>query len=183
LTGRKELVLLDGAHNPQSVAALAGYVEKHQRQSLMPITWIIATTKGKALDEMLPQLLKPGDKLIAVEFGPVESMPWVEPTAAGDILKQAQICLDKDDFCTTSTNVQQALMIATETAKGGPIVIAGSLYLIGDILRLLRNHEELFVYIPKLLESLDFLHKHPEARYKQDAPTKFKVSQVPTTST
>ncbi|KAI0012620.1 FolC bifunctional protein [Xylariaceae sp. FL0662B] len=134
LTGRKENVLLDGAHNPQSAEALSNFVQRHLRTSGKPVTWVLAASQGKDLTEILKLLLHPNDPVTAVEFGPVDGMPWVKPMSSTAILDTATHC-----GCVSSsqydarTNVGSALAWASRTADEGPLVIAGSLYLVSDI--------------------------------------------------
>ncbi|KAF7541042.1 hypothetical protein G7054_g990 [Neopestalotiopsis clavispora] len=140
LTGRQEHALLDGAHNPQSAEVLAGYVDRHLRgnAAAKPVTWILAASQGKDLTEIMQLLIRSGDNVGAVEFGPVDGMPWVQPMKTNAILNSAAShnpALQHD----SGTNLQDALQWATSTASGGPLVIAGSLYLVSDVLRLLRD--------------------------------------------
>ncbi|KAI6084627.1 FolC bifunctional protein [Hypoxylon rubiginosum] len=142
ITRRKENVLLDGAHNPQSAEVLAAFVEKHLRSLNRPITWILAATQGKDVSEMFKLLLRDGDSIAAVEFGPVDQMPWVKPTNSTALLEAAKKC--SFTFSTqfdASTDVRSALKWATQMANEGPLVIAGSLYLVSDIFKLLRSDE------------------------------------------
>lgn len=151
-------VLLDGAHNPQSADALAAYVNKHLRGhsnaniSDNPITWVLAASHGKDLDEILRPLLRPGDRVAAVTFGPVDGMPWVKPAAPEAILKRAtelgvNAGTDQHGSQVEGSNVvhdPSSLVSALRWAvadggSGNPIVIAGSLYLVSDTLRLLRQ--------------------------------------------
>ncbi|ERS99388.1 folylpolyglutamate synthase [Sporothrix schenckii 1099-18] len=150
-------VLLDGAHNPQSADALAAYVDKHLRggHNSGPITWILAASQGKDLDEILRPLLRAGDRVAAVTFGPVDGMPWVKPAAPSAILKRATelgVNAETDQHHTTQSVIEEGSIVHDPsslvsalrwaTADGGhgyPIVIAGSLYLVSDTLRLLRQ--------------------------------------------
>ncbi|KAI0595473.1 FolC bifunctional protein [Biscogniauxia sp. FL1348] len=131
LTGRKEHVLLDGAHNPQSAEVLAAFVKKHLRAGDRPVTWVIAASAGKDIGEILQVLLRPGDSVTAVEFGPVDGMPWVAPRKSSDILSVASDCgVAISAQHDARTNISSALNWATQTSNGGPLVIAGSLYLL-----------------------------------------------------
>ncbi|CAK7208331.1 folylpolyglutamate synthase [Sporothrix eucalyptigena] len=153
-------VLLDGAHNPQSADALAAYVNKRLRgdnssnngtNNAKPITWILAASHGKDLDEILRPLLRSGDRVAAVTFGPVDGMPWVMPAAPQTILEKATALgvsptdqhSDYEEGKPTvhdPNSLVSALKWATNSSasSGSPIVIAGSLYLVSDTLRLLR---------------------------------------------
>lgn len=87
LTGRVEPVLLDGAHNPQSADVLSAFIEKRLRVHGKPITWVLAASAGKDISEISKVLLREGDNIIAVEFGPVDGMPWVRPMSSATILQ------------------------------------------------------------------------------------------------
>ena len=139
LTGTKRKILLDGAHNGQSAEILGKYVDERLREKYCPVTWIIALSKGKDIQEMLHFLLRSRDNLIAVEFGPVEGMPWVCPLKADMILGAAQDLGISDCSQALSGNLEQALHLAVQVSCGGPLVAAGSLYLVSDVLRLLKQ--------------------------------------------
>lgn len=134
-------ILLDGAHNSQSAEVLGRYVDQRLRDKHRPVTWLIAISKGKDIQELLYFLLKSEDNLIAVEFGTVDGMPWVRPEEAGSILSAAQGLGVSDRSQTFSGNLAHALQLAAQVSDGGPLVAAGSLYLVSDILRLLKQAE------------------------------------------
>ena len=138
LTGRKSTILLDGAHNAQSASALGSYVNHRLRDTAKAVTWVLAASKGKDLQSMFSQMLRVGDNVTTVEFNPVSEMPWVEPAAANEVLQVARTTVELRRN-TTSSSVLEALRWATSVADGGPLVIAGSLYLVSDVLRLLRS--------------------------------------------
>lgn len=172
LTGREEVVLLDGAHNAQSAKALALTVERvasstvgsdevpaastnHDRipsdgsqtrpakdEERKAVTWVVATSSSKDAKEILSPLLKDGDAVFAVEFGSVDGMPWVKPLSASDLLEVVKtVASDPDGIHVRNCglDVLAALKAASQHADCGPLVIAGSLYLVGDVLRLLRD--------------------------------------------
>lgn len=135
ITGRERDVLLDGAHNVQSAEVLGSYVDGKIRRKYSPVTWVMAFSKGKDLCELISCLVRPGDYLIANEFGPVDGMPWVNSENSEDILRVAQN-LNILGQVISSKETSQALHQATELSNGGPLVIAGSLYQVSDVLRL-----------------------------------------------
>ena len=139
LTGNERNILLDGAHNTQSAEVLGMYVDQRLREKNRPVTWMIAISKGKDMQELLCQLLRSGDNLIAVEFGPVDGMPWVSPENASSILGAAQALGISNSSRTFPGDLVQAIRLAEQLSKGGPLVVAGSLYLVSDILRLLKR--------------------------------------------
>jgi len=139
LTGRQEHVLLDGAHNASSAQVLRSYVDRELRRQGRPVTWVIGISKGKDLVELTSHLIRPQDRVVATRFGPVDGMPWVGSADTSDMLfavRQSGV-MEQDLF--NSNSVLEALLKAVEQSKGDPMVIAGSLYLVSDVLRLLRD--------------------------------------------
>jgi folylpolyglutamate synthase len=63
--------------------------------------------------------------------------------ATQDILAAAAASgVDANLLYNSGSDVPGALRWATTVAEGGPLVIAGSLYLVSDVLRLLREAEK-----------------------------------------
>ncbi|MCJ1473057.1 folylpolyglutamate synthase [Lambiella insularis] len=143
LTGRNEPVLLDGAHNAQSAAVLASYVDESMRTGGKPVTWLIATSKGKDRQGILSILLRPNDNLMTTGFGPVDGMPWVEAASPDDSLGQARMLTQLYESWSIPGDVRLALTRATKVSEEGPLVIAGSLYLVSEVLRLLRQSDRM----------------------------------------
>ncbi|KAI0394296.1 FolC bifunctional protein [Xylariaceae sp. FL0594] len=130
LTGRTQSALLDGAHNPQSASVLADFVNKRLRGDAKSVTWVLAASAGKDLSTILKSLLRDGDNVVAVEFGPVDGMPWVKPMSSSTILEAAAnngtlIAAQRD----AQGDISKGLEWASQASDGGPMVIAGSLYL------------------------------------------------------
>lgn len=140
LAAREEHVLMDGAHNEDAWIVLGEYIDHHIRPtSTDPITWVFSLSGGRKPDAFISNCWKSGDNLITVEFGAVEGMPWVEPTRSSELVddfKAAETDIAKAVAC--GRDVAGAIRSAAEIAKGGPLVITGSLYLISDVLRALR---------------------------------------------
>lgn len=132
--------LLDGAHNAQAAQTLSAYVESRIRQNSEPVTWILAASKGKDILELVKCIVKPQDKVIATKFGPVDGMPWVEPVGTDQIVQAASKVSDRIMAMETET-AEGALQSLSQLHPSGPVVIAGSLYLVSDVLRLLRTLE------------------------------------------
>ena len=143
VTGRSQDVLLDGAHNVQSADVLGAYVDRKLREKLRPVTWLVAVSKGKDLVELLSCFTRPGDNLVAVEFGPVDGMPWVRPQEVKDVLYAGRSLDTLGCTREASKKLEDGLRMATQIAGCGPLVIAGSLYLVSDVLRLLRSIEHI----------------------------------------
>ncbi|KAI9678082.1 MAG: folylpolyglutamate synthase [Caeruleum heppii] len=143
LTGRAEKVLIDGAHNPQSAEVLATYVNRRLRMGMEPVTWVLASTWGKNFKGIVSSLCEATDNIVLVEFGPVDGMPWVKPRRSNillEVIKRMRI-VHEGNLYETGSDILGGLRKATQVADGGPLVIAGSLYLVSDVLRLLRDTE------------------------------------------
>lgn len=137
ITGDEKAMLLDGAHNRQAALALCKHVNATYRPH-SPVVWVIAMSKGKNTRNFVSALLRYGDQVVVTQFGPVDGMPWVQ---SEDLTELAQSIRS-----VTRTNVHvepeswYALRRASQVASGeSEVVICGSLYLVGDILRMLSS--------------------------------------------
>ena len=148
-------ILVDGAHNADAARMLCDHVNSNQRRTKRGIkgkiattaprqgwrvTWVIAMTEGKDAEEYLSILLQPGDTVITTTFGPVDGMPWVKPMDPKQLLKVAQsVQYAITGMAMPRDGVLRALCAAKYmTDEQGPIVLTGSLYLVGDFHRELR---------------------------------------------
>lgn len=138
VTDRELDILLDGAHNAQSAEVLRSYVDAKLRGD-GPVTWVLAFSKGKNLSELLFLLVRAGDNIIASGFGPVDGMPWVQSVDVKEILAAAEALGIPPIQAHTATDTRHALRQATQISNNGPVVVAGSLYQVSDVLRLLRT--------------------------------------------
>lgn len=143
LVGREHAVLLDGAHNTQSAQVLGSYVDRKLREGKRPVTWVVAMSKGKDVHEVLSHLLRPRDNIIAINFSPVDGMPWIASEAVEDILQEARR-FDVSELSQKGPgDIVDALRVAAVVADEGPLVVAGSLYLVSDVLRSIKMFERL----------------------------------------
>ena len=156
-TERRNHVLVDGAHNPDAAAALDTFVRanlrygnvpaKERPASGWPVTWVLAMTEGKDTRKYLETLLKPGDNVVTTTFGPVDGMPWVKPMDPKELLRIAKYVEPQ----ITGVHVPvigplralcTAKYMSNPIAHWSPIVLTGSLYLVGDLHRELRPRAE-----------------------------------------
>jgi folylpolyglutamate synthase/dihydrofolate synthase len=149
--GKGPLILVDGAHNPDAAKVLSDHVENVQRQKKLfsdmrpprqgwHVTWVLAMTEGKEAHEYLSTLLRPGDNIITTTFGPVDGMPWVKPMDPKELLNIAKAIEPRvTGLAMPEDGVLRALCAAKHLTEGErPIVLTGSLYLVGDFHRELR---------------------------------------------
>lgn len=137
IVGKPQKATLDGAHNVQAWDQLRDSVSKLRGPSQdRPLTWVIACSQGKDSAEMF-RPIPDTDSIILTEFGPVDGMPWVKAMPAKLIM------LWRGDDGVSITRIVpdplEALKEASRVADDTELVIAGSLYLVSDVLRLQRD--------------------------------------------
>ena len=154
LTGTNRHIVLDGAHNEQAAKALRWKIDQQiatqhdvirARSSVSEgdqpdqgqVSWVIAMTSTKNSESFLKALIRPQDRVVVCEFGPVDGMPWVKPqlkevlhSLASDLTAGVEIATDP------VAALRQAVAC---TPPGHNTVVTGSLYLVGDILRAIRD--------------------------------------------
>ncbi|KAJ8105073.1 hypothetical protein OPT61_g10400 [Boeremia exigua] len=150
---RRNQVLVDGAHNPDAAIALDSFVSANLRYGQSPgqerppagwpVTWVLAMTEGKDARAYLATLLKPGDNVVTTAFGPVDGMPWVKPMDPKELLELAksvepQITGVHVPVLGALRAVCTAKYMSDQLAAWSPIVLTGSLYLVGDLHRELQ---------------------------------------------
>lgn len=134
-------LLLDGAHNGSAAIELAKFLRT--RYGDRPLTFVIAVTNGKKLDPLLSPLLRPQDRVIVTEFGLVDDMPWIHAMDSKELSNYI------NDNYTENVENQPLLRniipsLASEKSESpNPIVVCGSLYLCGELLRIHDEHLQL----------------------------------------
>lgn len=127
-------VLLDGAHNGQAAKELAKYLRsKYGDEGL---TFIIAVTKGKDLGPLLNELIRPQDRIITTSFNPVDGMPWIQPYDPSDLQQEI---LQYTENVEVQPDVQKTF---AQVKEGEKVVVCGSLYLVGQVLKLHSENSE-----------------------------------------
>lgn len=122
---KDHLVILDGAHNPQKLSALANRI---MREGKNPATIIFAIGERKDIHSCIETLRPIAKRVIATEYFTKEKDIPVHPTPSGEI---AAICKQNSLEVIEAQSPAEALKIATEFAE--PIIVTGSFYLLGEI--------------------------------------------------
>ncbi|MBC7822773.1 MAG: bifunctional folylpolyglutamate synthase/dihydrofolate synthase [Candidatus Parcubacteria bacterium] len=122
-TYKEHQILIDGAHNPASAEVLRQFVNTLKSSS---IHWVMGMLSTKDHADVFKELLRSGDRLSLV---PVPGHSSANPQELAVLAKQ--ICPELADCCVYE-NVFSALETAIEKSGQDPIVLCGSLYLIGD---------------------------------------------------
>ena len=125
--GRNPTVILDGAHNPQGIAAAA-----ESFRTLCPgrkAVLLLGILADKAAEEMLDPLIPLASKAVVLR---PESPRALDPLTLCDLLKARGI--PAKPAVTPEEGVQEALR---EAGPGGMVLCLGSLYLVGQVRPLL----------------------------------------------
>lgn len=153
------VVLADGAHNPASASVLGSYLS-HLLESIpigglneLSLTFVLALSHSppktplQTLSPLLsfkrPTNVKINVRAAALEFTPVEGMPWVVPVPSSEIREVIRVIDDDVRLWTPRDgereSIANALLWAHEEQKKhrgeGFVCIAGSLYLVADFYR------------------------------------------------
>ncbi|KIJ62622.1 hypothetical protein HYDPIDRAFT_182668 [Hydnomerulius pinastri MD-312] len=163
-------VLVDGAHNPASSETLASYISDitgmlKPRPPKLHITYVLGLSHSPPktpLETLSPFLSRHShaDPLVTVRvavlrFTPPEGMPWVksvEPSTIRDTVLQIVSPADVDVWSAPDEGpIDGQLQNALEWTEAGQaeceveeeklVVLAGSLYLVADFYRLLKQLE------------------------------------------
>lgn len=119
------LVLLDGAHNEEGAQALKTYIKDSVST---PVILVFALMKDKKVEKMADILFPLAERVILTRF------PYFRATSPEEILKRTHKYRDK---VVMESDVPKAVRRAVREAKGKKtIVIAGSLFLVGEVKKL-----------------------------------------------
>ncbi len=135
--GREAAVLLDGAHNPPATKQLRSYVNEKAtvEDTVRSVTWVVAMSGSKDIPSTLSPLIGPKDRVVFTQFGPVDGMPWASP-ASFELLSKVAKELTSETISYAATPGEALRTAARMTQEEELIVVAGSLYLVGDVLRI-----------------------------------------------
>ena len=127
---REPLLLADGAHNPDGVAALAEALTELDRPA--PRVGVLAIMADKAVAEMLAQLVPLVDVVVCTQAS--------EPRS----LSAAELAEGVCEVCHADVRVEPDPHAAVELARRlagphGSVLVAGSLYLLSDLADLLGS--------------------------------------------
>ncbi len=139
LPNLERCILVDGAHNTSSATALSNYLQSASVKR--PIQFIISLSHSppKTPLQVLTPLLQRGDHVKIVPFTNVEDMPWVKPVERSSVSEAAKTLVGEEGNVEIFETLDVALKAALPNER--PIVVSGSLYLVGDLYRLLEGWE------------------------------------------
>ena len=120
-------VILDGAHNPGGIMALRESLDTYFPEGVR--VFVLGILKDKDIDTMLESLLRQGDFVIATT---PDSSRAAEATMLAEKARAVAACVDLRE------EPEQALARGLELSHGSvPLIVTGSLYLVGGIRQLL----------------------------------------------
>jgi dihydrofolate synthase/folylpolyglutamate synthase len=123
---RRPLVLLDGAHNPEGAEALAAHLEDVVRR---PVVLVFAAMRDKDLGAMTRSLFPLASAVV------LTCVPYKRSASPEELLAAAPPTFKGPVFLEPDT--RKAVELALSLSGGrAPVVIAGSLFLIGEVKRL-----------------------------------------------
>lgn len=124
-------VILDGAHNPDKVEAVAS-VMRARRTAVGQVITVLAIKEGKAAGEMLPAVAELSDVLLVTRFGNKGLWRAMSPEAlaaeAQALAPGLTVLVEPNPL----TAVERALALA-EASPESMVWVTGSLYLVGDV--------------------------------------------------
>lgn len=130
-------ILLDGAHNEAAAIELGKYLQKYRDGK--GIIFVIGVTTGKSITKLLRHIIeKDKDLVIATGFTKPEGMPWILSYPIADLQAKAGEFCQVDPIIIDNDIDQLFDHIKKYKLQGDDrkIVVCGSLYLCGDVLRL-----------------------------------------------
>jgi dihydrofolate synthase / folylpolyglutamate synthase len=120
IVSKNPLTILDGAHNPAGAKALADHLSSLKKK----FVFVIGMQRNKDIDSVIKILIPVADRFIVVKSSnPNAVSKEVLAKKIGKAGGRAVIAKD----------LKGALAMAKKT--GSPVCVAGSLYLIGDVLK------------------------------------------------
>jgi dihydrofolate synthase/folylpolyglutamate synthase len=120
-------ILLDGAHNPSGARALRVFLELNERR---PITLVFGAMKDKKVAEMLSIIAPLAERIVLTRPSNSRALPVQDLIQ----LLPSTVSLDR---VSISDGVPDAIGAAESvTPENGLILIAGSLFLIGEVRKL-----------------------------------------------
>ncbi len=124
-TWQGQQLLIDGAHNAASAAALRTFVDQELKPP-SPVSWLMGMLSTKDHEAIFAALLRPGDTLTLV---PVPGHATADPQALAELAQQ--VC---PELAAVSAHDSLNTGLAQVFSDPGCPILCGSLYLLGQFL-------------------------------------------------
>ena len=130
--GSRPRVLLDAAHNPSGAERLADYLGSLGRNGRRVL--VFGASRDKRVEEMLAPLAPHFRRVVLTAAATRRSLPTADLSGAAQ-----RAFAGNGTRAETVENVPDALNMAVRLAgRNGEVVVAGSIFLLGDALKVLR---------------------------------------------
>jgi dihydrofolate synthase/folylpolyglutamate synthase len=123
-------ILFDGAHNPAGAQSLADYLAEFVSA---PVTMIFGAMEDKNVAEIAEILFPSAKRLILTTVDNSRS------ARTEDLLKLVPAAFPKDNVFSTQTSAEALKKAQSVTTDDGLICVTGSLYLVGEMQKLLKD--------------------------------------------
>lgn len=133
-------VLMDGAHNGSAAIELAKYIKSQYQDQ--PVTYIMAVTSGKNLKPLFDPLLRPQDRVYVTRFGAVEGMPWIHANDPNELAEYIKEKYSSNVTVQPDFHAVFPVLASLPEQEKQPVVICGSLYLCGELLKLHNSNTQ-----------------------------------------
>lgn len=130
----KKTVIFDGAHNPQKMDAfISSLIKKYPHEQF---NFLVAFKKGKDYQDMLPLIIPWARKIVLTSFY-TEDQDMVNVSEEVKVISKylKKIKFEKFKINLSLEKAWKDILVE----KLGPIVIVGSLYLVGEIFKLIKK--------------------------------------------
>jgi dihydrofolate synthase/folylpolyglutamate synthase len=122
-------VILDGAHNPHGAGALSRAMQDLPR----PLVLVLAVSRDKDVAGIVSALAGRAGAVVATAYGQERALPAAELAAIVRAVAPSVLCTDAPD-CAAALDQARAL-----AGPGGTVLVAGSLFLVGEARQALRG--------------------------------------------
>jgi dihydrofolate synthase/folylpolyglutamate synthase len=121
-------ILLDGAHNPQKMESFLDSLDK--KYTRKKHTFIVAFKKDKDIDQMLKQISDVADSILITTFHTVSPDFNLKSQDAKSVFNRARNYFKGD--MKVYDRVEDCIEYAVARSETTPIIVTGSLYLVGE---------------------------------------------------
>ena len=125
--------ILDVAHNPAGAWALRSGLNARFRGEHPPRVLVFSCLRDKPIVEMAEILFPLFDRVVLAPIHAARAATREDLLAAAERTGTA---------ATATLSVREALLLASHEAKGGPVVVSGSVYLVGEVRSVLLSQSE-----------------------------------------
>jgi dihydrofolate synthase/folylpolyglutamate synthase len=127
-------MLLDGAHNRDALIALSEYISK---KNLIPFTLILGMASDKLDDTLRSPLVELCSQAEQLIITPIPSPRTASPEMMGKFLDECGALAHSPEIKDVNS-AEEALEVSLDYREQ-PVVVAGSIYLVGLVLQILEN--------------------------------------------